>query len=75
MNYKLFSADFIADSAKTTLQFAATTNSGFGVELDAVSVNSAGPPAGVPEPALVGPLGAGLVALLFATRRRRYLGL
>jgi hypothetical protein len=75
MNYKLFSADFTADSAKTTLQFAATTNSGFGVELDAVSVNSAGPPAGVPEPTLVGPLGAGLVALLFATRRRRYLGL
>jgi hypothetical protein len=39
MHYKLFSGSFTADSAATTLQFAATTNSGFGIVLDAVSVN------------------------------------
>jgi len=45
MNYNLFSADFTADSSTTTLQFEATTNSGFGVVLDAVEVDP------IPEPA------------------------
>src|ERR1700733_9150115 len=34
MNYVLFSQNFVADSAKTTLQFSALTNSGFGIALD-----------------------------------------
>jgi hypothetical protein len=69
MRYQLFFQDFTADSATTTLQFEALTNSGFGIALDAVSVNPA--TTAVPEPALMGPLGAGLVALLFAARCRR----
>jgi hypothetical protein len=68
MNYQLFSKDFIADSLTTTLRFEALTDSGFGIALDAVSVNEVG---AVPEPSLVTPLGAGLIALLFAARRRR----
>jgi len=66
MNYQLFSQNFTADSATTILQFEALTHSGFGIALDAVSVNPA--TTAVPEPALMGPLGAGLVALLFAAR-------
>jgi uncharacterized protein DUF642 len=69
MNYQLFSQDFTADSATTTLRFEALTKSGFGIALDAVSVNPT--TAAVPEPALVGPIGVGLVALLFAIRRQR----
>jgi hypothetical protein len=69
MNYQLFSQNFTADSATTTLQFEALTKSGFGIALDAVSVNPT--TAAVPEPALVAPLGAGFVGLLFAARRRR----
>jgi hypothetical protein len=68
MNYQLFSQDFTADSTLTTLKFEALTKSGFGIALDAVSVNPA--TTAVPEPALMGPLGAGLVALLFAARCR-----
>jgi len=41
MNYQLFSQNFTADSATTTLTFSAITNSGYGIALDAVSVNSA----------------------------------
>jgi len=44
MDYQLFSADFVADSATTTLQFTEYTNSGYGVVLDAVDV------APIPEP-------------------------
>ena len=69
MNYQLFSQNFTADSTTTTLQFEALTKSGFGIALDAVSVNPT--TAAVPEPASVAPIGAGLVALLFASRRRR----
>jgi hypothetical protein len=43
MDYRLFWADFVADSATTTLQFRGFTNSGYGVVLDAVDVT-------VPEP-------------------------
>ena len=43
MDYKLFSQDFTADSAGTTLQFSAVTNSGYGIALDAVSVVVATP--------------------------------
>ena len=68
MKYQLFSQDFTADSLTTTLQFEALTHSGFGIALDAVSVNEVG---AVPEPSLVTPLGAGLIALLFAADRRR----
>jgi len=38
MDYKLFSQDFTAHSATTTLQFSAVTNSGYGIAVDAVSV-------------------------------------
>jgi hypothetical protein len=68
MHYQLFSQDFTANSLTTTLQFEALTKTGFGVALDAVSVNEVG---AVPEPSLVAPLGAGLIALLFVARRRR----
>jgi hypothetical protein len=37
MNYQLFSQDFTADSAATTITFSAITNSGYGIVLDAVS--------------------------------------
>jgi len=70
MRYQLFSQDFTADSATTTLRFEALTKSGFGIALDAVSVNPASTTV-VPEPALTGLLGAGLVALLFSARYRR----
>jgi len=68
MKYQLFSQTFTADSSTTTLQFEALTKSGFGIALDAVSVNEVG---AVPEPSFVVPLGAGLVALLFSARRRQ----
>lgn len=71
MNYQLFSQDFTANSLTTTLQFEALTKSGFGIALDAVSVNEVG---AVPEPSLVALLGASLIALLFAARRRRLRG-
>jgi hypothetical protein len=69
MNYQLFSQNFTADSATTTLRFEALTHSGFGIALDAVSVNSV--TSAVPEPALMAPVGAGLVVLLSAARYRR----
>lgn len=40
MDYKLFSQTFTANSATTTLQFSALTNSGFGIAIDAVSVKA-----------------------------------
>jgi Protein of unknown function (DUF642)/PEP-CTERM motif len=70
MNYKLFSAAFTADSASTTLQFAAITNSGFGVELDAVSVNPEAVGT-VPEPGSMALLGTVLVGLGLFRRLRK----
>jgi hypothetical protein len=40
MNYLLFSQDFVANSALTTLQYSALTNTGFGIALDAVDIES-----------------------------------
>jgi hypothetical protein len=40
MDYRLFSQTFVADSSSATLTFSAVTNSGFGIALDAVSVES-----------------------------------
>jgi hypothetical protein len=59
MDYGLFSQTFTANSATTTLQFSALTNSGFGIALDAVSVNI------VPEPSTLALLGWGIVFLGF----------
>jgi hypothetical protein len=42
MDYTLFSADFTADADSATLQFSALTNSGYGIVLDAVSVEEGG---------------------------------
>jgi hypothetical protein len=71
MNYQLFSKTFVADSTTTTLQFEALTNSGFGIALDAVSVNLAGtPPPTVPEPSSMVLLGSGLLGLARLSRRR-----
>jgi len=44
MDYQLFSADFVANSATTTLRFSALTSSGFGIALDAVSVDAVAEP-------------------------------
>jgi choice-of-anchor C domain-containing protein len=65
MDYRLFSQNFIADSATTTLQFSALSNSGYGIALDAVSVNT------VPLPAAAWLLLSGLGGLGFVMRRRR----
>lgn len=71
MNYNLFSQNFVADSTTTKLQFEALTHSGFGIALDAVSVNLAGtPPPTVPEPSSVVLLGSGLLGLAAWLRRR-----
>jgi|SRR5579872_4894671 len=71
MNYQLFSEDFIADSGTTTLQFEATTKSGFGIALDAVSVNLAGTPPPVPEPGSMALLGTALAGLGLFRRLRK----
>jgi hypothetical protein len=70
MNYSLFSQDFVANSTTTTLQFEALTHSGFGIALDAVSVNLAGTPSPVPEPASIMLLGSGLIMVGRRFRRR-----
>jgi hypothetical protein len=69
MNYLLFSQDFVANSALTTLQFSALTNTGFGIALDAVDVESVS--GAVPEPASAALLATGLLCLLGIVRRRR----
>jgi len=71
MKYNSFSQNFIADSTTTKLQFEALTHSGFGIALDAVSVNPAGTPA-VPEPSSILLLGSGLLALCGAARRKLF---
>lgn len=65
IDYTLFSRTFTANSASTTLQFSAVTNSGFGVVIDDVSVN----PASVPEPSTLVLLPA---AGAFLMLRKRY---
>jgi hypothetical protein len=68
MHYVLFSQNFVADSATTTLEFAALTNSGFGIALDAVDVSVASAP--MPEPASLTLLAIGLAGLGFSRRRK-----
>ena len=63
MDYRVFSQAFTANSAMTTLQFSALTNSGFGVVVDAVSVNPVN--ATVPEPSTLAFLGTGIALLGF----------
>jgi hypothetical protein len=69
MNYSLFSQNFVADSSTTTLQFSALTNSGFGIALDAVSVDGVAT-TGVPEPATLSLIGLGLAGAGFMRRRK-----
>ena len=71
MNYTLFSQNFVANSATTKLQFEALTSSGFGIALDAVSVNLAGaPPPATPEPGTLLLLGTGLLGLGGTVKRK-----
>ena len=72
MNYQLFSQTFVADSTTATVQFEALTNSGFGIALDAVSVNLSGTPPPVPEPSSIVLLGSGLLGLASLLQRRRF---
>jgi hypothetical protein len=64
MDYKIYTGVFTADSSSATLIFSSTTNSGFGIALDAVSVNT-------PEPATLVSLGLGAVSVIVYGRRRR----
>lgn len=59
MDYRLFSAEFVADSSTTTLLFSEVTNSGFGIVLDAVSGDAA-----VPEPISIALFGLGVACLI-----------
>ena len=72
MNYLLFSQDFVANSALTTLQFSALTDTGFGIALDAVDIESAS--SAVAEPASAALLATGLLCLLGFVRRWRIAG-
>jgi hypothetical protein len=69
MNYLIFSQNFMADSSITTLQFSSLTNSGFGIALDAVDVEST--IAVVREPATAAILGITLLGTLTLFRRQR----
>jgi len=69
MNYLIFSQNFVADSSITTLQFSSLTNSGFGIALDAVDVEST--IAVVREPATAAILGIALLGTLTLFRRQR----
>lgn len=66
LDYNLFAADFVADSAITTLQFSALTNTGKGIALDAVSVDP------VPEPSSALLLVLGLLGISAACKTGSY---
>jgi hypothetical protein len=67
MDYSIFVQTFTADSTTATLKFSEVTNTGFGIVLDAVSVESA---SSTPEPSTAALLCTGLLALVFSSRRR-----
>jgi hypothetical protein len=76
MNYLLFSQDFVANSALTTLQFSALTNTGFGIALDAVDIESVPAPLighGLPVVLAAGGILFG-AKLLERNKKRRSLG-